>query len=88
MMINLQSHEGDIESESLQINDRNLFTCNICCIEYDLNVDEVEIKMLSGCNHAFCADCFKDTFRSLIEDQMKSDKLECPEYGCKIQPSK
>ena len=71
----------DIENQTPSIQERGdtLFTCNICCIEYDLEIDDVEIKMLSGCNHAFCSSCFKETFRALIEDQMKYDKLFCPE---------
>lgn len=43
--------------------------------------------MLSECQHTFCAECFEEYFRSLIEDQLKDHKLQCPEYGCSTKPS-
>ena len=37
------------------------FNCAICYEDYNLKVDEIEVKMLK-CGHTFCKDCFTATF--------------------------
>ena len=65
-----------------------IFNCGICYEDYDLNeLDSkgeplYEIKMLDKCNHTFCSECFKETFRTLIEDQNRSHDIRCPQVGC------
>lgn len=69
------------------------FTCGICYCDYKVDAsqgtnDEYSRKMmLSGCGHVFCQDCFKEFYRTLIEDQMKSHDLKCPQYGCDNKPT-
>ena len=62
-----------------------MFTCNICYGEF--NLSETQVKMLDKCKHAFCAECFKETYRAQIEDQNMYEKLNCPEIDCKTTPS-
>ena len=60
-----------------------MYDCIICYCPYPGS----DMKKLEGCDHQFCKGCFKETFRSMIEDQNKFDKLQCPEQGCKATPS-
>ena len=62
--------------EENQCEQTDKFNCGICY--EDFNKGEVELKMLDKCHHTFCADCFKETFRALIEDQSKHHMLKCP----------
>ena len=64
--------------------DEDTFTCSICYCDYDTK--ETPIKMLKGCGHTFCKECFSEFYRSLIEDQNKDHKLSCPEYDCEVKP--
>ena len=43
--------------------------------------------MLEECKHMFCADCFKEYYRSLIEDQNRHQALKCPQWGCDTKPT-
>ena len=60
----IEKNDFDEESEG-KIDVRNatqMFSCGICYVEYDLS--ETQVKMLDECKHAFCAECFQETFRS------------------------
>ena len=48
-----------------------MYDCIICYCPYPGS----DMKKLEGCDHQFCKGCFKETFRSMIEDQNKFDKL-------------
>ena len=43
--------------------------------------------MLQECKHTFCKACFKEYYRSLIEDQNKHHDLRCPENKCATKPT-
>ena len=83
---------GDIENQKVDIDQREIetdikkkFECGICYEEYDPEV--TELKMLEECHHLFCADCFTENFRVLIEEENAHSKLKCPEYGCHVVPT-
>lgn len=73
----------DLENQKAATDD--VFTCGICYCDYDLKTDQV--KFLEECNHTFCAECFQEFFRSMIEDQNKHHQLKCPEYSCETRPT-
>ena len=63
-----------------------MFTCGICLEEYHADDPAFRVKMLS-CEHTFCEDCFRETFRAMIEDQNRAHQLMCPEAGCGLKPT-
>ena len=65
--------EEDKDDNYEEVPSVDKFFCGICLCDYD--IEENNIKMLEQCGHAFCTDCFKETFRSCIEDQNKHHKL-------------
>lgn len=75
----LSDNQIDEENEPNQevvLSKPEVFNCGICYEDY--KPGEVELKMLDQCNHTFCADCFQETYRALIEDQSKHHMLKCP----------
>ena len=54
----------------------------------EIDPEYKQVKFLEKCGHRFCEFCFVESFRSLIEDQNKSDKLRCPQFGCDVKPTK
>ena len=85
---NMTSTSNQLEDLENQTPNSSLFFCSICYGEYDLAIDKtISVKMLDKCKHAFCSDCFTETFRSMIEDQNKFARLKCPEYGCDNYPT-
>ena len=59
----------DEKPEGVEI--QSTFTCGICYIDYDAANPEhkdFEVKMLEGCEHMFCGECFTEYYRSLIEE--------------------
>ena len=66
----------DTDNNYVELYSIDKFYCGICYCEYD--IEQNDIKMLEKCGHSFCIDCFKETFRSCIEDQNKHHNLECP----------
>ena len=83
---NKVEEQNDIENAGAPKN-YNLFTCGICYEEYDASSPEFQVKMLNSCEHTFCAECFTEYFRSLVEDQNKHHLLICPEAGCGVKAS-
>lgn len=43
--------------------------------------------MLDKCKHIFCGECFKEFYRTQIEEEYKHHDLKCPEYGCDTKPT-
>lgn len=74
-----------MQEDEIDIMIKKTFECGICYGDYDPQV--TELKMLEECHHTFCADCFKETYRVLIEDEFGHARLKCPEYGCKVRPT-
>ena len=64
-MTDLEGGEISVQSPPVK---ENVFSCGICYEDFDTTDNSVEIKMLEKCNHTFCGDCFKEYFRSMIED--------------------
>ena len=58
----------------------------MCYEEYKPGEEGFCKKELS-CGHVFCAECFKEYYKSLITEQNKSHKLGCPEHGCPCEPT-
>ena len=58
----------DLEAQLMPQTGGDLFTCEICFCEYDLKEDPTQVKMLAKCGHTFCSECFRDYYKSLIED--------------------
>ena len=55
------------------------FECGICySIFVESDPEFNDVKFLEKCGHAFCKECFVESFRSLIEDQNKSHMVKCP----------
>lgn len=77
--------ENEIEAQIDFETATQMFTCNICYEEFDLS--QTQVKMLDTCKHAFCAECFKETYRAKIEDQNMFEKLNCPQSDCNATPS-
>ena len=71
--------------EHTQLPQKLTFYCAICYTDYDQN--QTPIKFLEKCGHTFCADCFKDNYRCLIEDMGQTHNLKCPEFECKVHAS-
>lgn len=67
-----------------------MFTCGICYMDYDASNKtgtSEQVKMLEKCQHMFCAECFTEYYKSMIEKQNNHHRLKCPEYGCDTIPT-
>ena len=63
----------------------------MCYEEFDLSTEqgskEANVKFLAECGHAFCGECFKEFFQTMIELQYRHDKLKCPQFDCDVTPN-
>ena len=67
-----------------------MFSCAICFGDYDAQNPEdkdSELRRLEKCKHTFCAECFREFYRTLIEDMYQHDCLRCPQHGCDAKPT-
>ena len=77
----------DIEKQTPLISKKQTFNCGICYEDYDTSQPDFSVKMLEGCSHMFCSECFTAYYQDMIEKQNAHDKLKCPEASCQVKPS-